>query len=58
MIVCSKKENISAIYRLKIGDKHAFVNTSSKLIDEMVDPKWQIDENDKTLIYSVHSIIK
>jgi hypothetical protein len=59
--VLNKTENTSAIYRLKVSEKYAFVQTNSKLIqNEFYDDQLfsETTENDKKIILSCHSIIK
>ena len=54
-----KGDNTSAIYRVKINEKYAFVQTSSKLIPFNSDlDLFDNEENDNQLILSTHSIIK
>ncbi len=51
--VMSKNENTSAIYRLKINEKYAFLQTQSCLIS-----KKDSTNDESPLICSIHSIIK
>lgn len=67
-----KGENTSAIYRLKITEKYAFVQTNSKLIKDFKNFSTNITgvsqnvitsldnqlENETEVILSTHSIIK
>lgn len=51
----------SAIYRLKISDKYAFVQSSSKILkSELFDEKNQNQHEscNNSYIHTVHSIIK
>lgn len=59
--MCNKGENTSAIYRLKVSEKYAFVQTNSKLIPYIVgenEEPFDLPENEKQIILSSHSIIK
>jgi hypothetical protein len=60
--VYNKGENTSAIYRLKLSDKFAFLQTQSRLLnfDHQASLSLKNEETDEKdlLIYSTHSIIK
>ena len=62
--VLNKNENTSAIYRLKISEKYAFVQTQSKLIAHVSDNDSTFrggddcKEQEEMIIFSLHSIIK
>lgn len=59
--VITKSENTSAIYRLKINEKYAFLQTQSKMISKRIDQNINFDKernNDEPVICSIHSIIK
>lgn len=57
--VSVRGENTSAIYRVKITDKYAFVQTSSKLVNFNPDiDTYEVEDNDNQIIFSTHSIIK
>ena len=69
--VLAKGENTSAIYRLKITEKYAFVHTTSKLLKSGEIKSEPLDDmsestttsittttNTEPVIYSSHSIIK
>lgn len=68
--VCTKGDNTSAIYRLKVSEKYAFVQTHSRLVANIDhnnnllsfsnnnNNNTDLGENDKQIICSTHSIIK
>jgi hypothetical protein len=48
--VCNKGENTSAIYRLKVSEKYAFVQTHSKLVPYILgenEEAFDLPENEK-----------